>query len=145
MDHTRPPSVIGVGIDGSAESAHALGWALRLAGALGGRVVVTHGTGMLESAGLQRGIDVQGTVASAVSTAVASGELDADHFAARPHCEVRPGHPVDVLLTVAAEEGVDLLVVGRRGIGRNRAGLGSTSEALLQSSPVPVVVFPPGV
>jgi nucleotide-binding universal stress UspA family protein len=47
-----------------------------------------------------------------------------------------------VLLTVAAEEGADLLVVGRRGAGRNVGTLGSTSEAILAASTVPVVILP---
>ena len=49
---------------------------------------------------------------------------------------------VGLFLAVAAEEGADLLVVGRRGAGRNVGPLGSTSEAILAASTVPVVILP---
>jgi nucleotide-binding universal stress UspA family protein len=138
MEQVALPKVIGVGIDGSAESTRALAWALGLAVGLGARLVVTHGSGMLEGAGLQPGLDL----AAALLDAAAAAGVDAGDLGAPPLLEARPGHPVDVLMAVADAAGVDLLVVGRRGIGGNRATLGSTSEAILRASAVPVVVFP---
>jgi nucleotide-binding universal stress UspA family protein len=56
---------------------------------------------------------------------------------------VREGPPVDVLVSVAEDEGAALLVVGSRGVGSAPAlALGSTSLHLLQVSPVPVLVVP---
>ena len=130
------PTVIAVGVDGSPESVRAATWALALARALAARVVLVHGTGLLEGAGLQPAIDLDEQLAEAVA------RLGPDGPAAMARTVRRPGHPVDVLLTVAAEEGADLLVVGRRGAGRNVGPLGSTSEAILAASTVPVVILP---
>lgn len=58
-------------------------------------------------------------------------------------CVVRQGNPVDVLPTLAEEVGADAIVVGMK---RHRAiaGLlmGSRGDALLRSSPVPILSVP---
>lgn len=136
------PTVVAVGVDGSEESLRAVTWALALVGALPARLVLVHGTGLLEGAGLQPGVDLERQLAGArdrlAAGAGGDGPADPDVVLRR-----RPGHPVDVLLAVAAEEGAELLVVGRRGAGRNVGTLGSTSQAILAVAPVPVVVLPP--
>ena len=138
MEHVTLPKVIAVGIDGSAESTRALAWALALAVGTGAHLVVTHGSGMLEGAGLLAGVDLEAALADAAEAAA----VDIGQLTAPPVLAARPGHPVEVLMAVAGEEGVDLLIVGRRGVGGNRSTLGSTSEAILRASSVPVVVFP---
>jgi nucleotide-binding universal stress UspA family protein len=54
------------------------------------------------------------------------------------------GRPGPVLLEVAAREHVDLIVVGRRGLGSVRELLlGSVSHYLAHHSDRPVVILPP--
>ncbi len=56
---------------------------------------------------------------------------------------VRPGNPIDVLPAIAQDVGADVIVVGLRRQGRV-AGLilGSRADALLRSSPVPILSVP---
>lgn len=55
--------------------------------------------------------------------------------------EVRMNHVIDTILTLAAEEGSDLLAVGSRGLSRQeRLHLGSVSEALLKYAPCSVLI-----
>ncbi len=55
--------------------------------------------------------------------------------------EVRLNHVIDSILTLAAEEGSDLLVVGSRGLSRqDRLYLGSVSEALLKYAPCSILI-----
>jgi nucleotide-binding universal stress UspA family protein len=136
MDHNPLPRTIGVGIDGSVESSHVLSWALALAAGLGARLVVAHGSGLLEGAGFRPPVDLGAEVTAA------RGLLPPDQRPPEVVLVSRPGHPVDVLLTVALEHDVDLLAVGRRGAGRNLAAFGSTSDGILRGASVPVVVFP---
>lgn len=140
------PSVIAVGVDGSPESGRALIWALSLAHALRSRLVVVHSTGLLEGAGLQPAVDLDQELDAArqtLASATPNAEVASDN-PKQPAVELvrRPGHPVDVLLSEASERGAELLVVGRRGSGLKPAGLGSTSEGILQGASVPVVVVP---
>ena len=53
-----------------------------------------------------------------------------------------PGPAAESLLRVAEREGADLIVVGSRGLGGTARQLGSTSEAVVQHSRLPVVVVP---
>jgi nucleotide-binding universal stress UspA family protein len=55
--------------------------------------------------------------------------------------EVRINHVIDTILTLAAEEESDLLVVGSRGLSRqDRLYLGSVSESLLKYAPCSVLI-----
>jgi nucleotide-binding universal stress UspA family protein len=59
---------------------------------------------------------------------------------------VKGGSSSDVaaaILSVAADHHAELIVVGRRGLGRIRAAvLGSVSDALVREAPLPVLVVP---
>lgn len=62
----------------------------------------------------------------------------------RPSGELLAGDPA-VALAVAAEDGVDLLVMGSRGYGPfRRVLLGSVSARLINMAPCPVLVIPRG-
>jgi nucleotide-binding universal stress UspA family protein len=53
------------------------------------------------------------------------------------------GPPVLALLEIADEEDVDLIVVGRRGVGKGPGMMfGSTSHQIAESSHKPVVIVP---
>jgi nucleotide-binding universal stress UspA family protein len=55
---------------------------------------------------------------------------------------VEPGVPDQVLLRIAERVSANLIVVGHRGIGGSQRFLGSTSEAVLAATRVPVIVVP---
>jgi nucleotide-binding universal stress UspA family protein len=59
--------------------------------------------------------------------------------------EVLTGHPVDVLVGAAAKPGVDLVVLGARGLGAlKRLVLGSVSEGVLRHVDRPVLIVKTG-
>lgn len=70
-----------------------------------------------------------------------------DAYDARPDrdvdlsVELRRGRPTEVIVAYADEIDADLLCVGRRSRGRP-ASVGNTTDHLVRSSPVPVVVVP---
>jgi nucleotide-binding universal stress UspA family protein len=120
-------STIAVGVDASADARHAFEWAADLARALGAELVIVHAIGLLEH-----------------------GRHDAhawfealDAPGVRLRRILRDGAPGPTLQAIARETGVDLLVVGSRGIGGAPIRLlGSTSTQVVQEATVPVVVVP---
>lgn len=130
-----------VGVDGSANAARALDWAITLARPHGARITAVHALGLLDR------------LADARVTTADHREAITDEFC-RTWCAaldvagvdaerlVVDGPPADVILSTAAAAGADLIVVGERGIGGPAAELGSTSRRVLESSTVPVLVVP---
>ncbi len=58
-----------------------------------------------------------------------------------PHIEILEGPPADAILRVADVRGIDLIVMGSRGLGDAAAlFLGSVSHKVLQSAHCPVLV-----
>ena len=53
---------------------------------------------------------------------------------------VKKGMPRDIILAFADEHDIDLIVMGRRGLGGIRAALGSVSTAILRGTDLPVLV-----
>jgi nucleotide-binding universal stress UspA family protein len=54
---------------------------------------------------------------------------------------VAPGHPADVILQAAADEGADLIMLGASRGGAGRYLMGSTAERVVRHAEVPVYVF----
>lgn len=133
-----------VAVDGSDAAGRAVAWAGWLAALVDAEVVAVHAVGLLEDvhdpgegpearrAGLHARVEHQWC----------AGLARCDH-----RVVLRDGNPVDVLLTAAADEHADLLVIGSRGVGADdpARALGSTSLHLLQQSRCPVLVVPPPV
>lgn len=133
-----------IGVDGSEDSRAALDWAAGLARQLDAEIVAVHAVGLLEhlappdgpTPGAPHRDQVQHVFeerwcAPLDAAGVRSRRLTAD------------GPPAMVLLRVAADEDVDLIVVGSRGVGGfPELQLGSTSAQLVQHAPVPVTVIP---
>lgn len=53
------------------------------------------------------------------------------------------GPPAVAIATYAADGGYDLVVAGRRGLGRSKSVLGSCASRLAGNCPVPVLLVPP--
>jgi nucleotide-binding universal stress UspA family protein len=126
------PERIVVGVDASPESVLALDRALVLAARAGSTVVVVHAVGLLEGAHYRPAVDLDEILAQAQARAECPRELIAP-----PHTETGP--PVEALTRVAHRVGGDLIVVGRRGQGAAWP-LGSTSDGVLRTTTIPVLV-----
>lgn len=131
------PTRIVVGVDTSPESIAALERALRLATSTGAAVEVVHAVGLLEQGAFRPHPDLQGIVDEACARVDCSPDAVAGAV-------MEDGPPSIALLRVAERSGADLLVVGRRGLGGTLRSLGSTSEAVLDQSSIPVLVVPLG-
>lgn len=128
---------IAVGVDGSDDAEAALHWAVRLGCQAGAAVVAVHALGLLE-----HGAGPTEDLESSVRRSAAAHDMPAD----RVRYVADHGDPCSVLCrTVGPPLDADLLVVGSRGRGAH-AGLllGSTSHALAERSPVPLVIVPVG-
>ncbi len=128
------PRCLVTGVDASPESLAALDLALELADRLGARLVVVHAVGLLEEGGYRVRPDLLAIVDDARRRVDAAG--------AAVDTVYEDGPPPDVLLRIAEREDADLLVVGSRGVSGALRQLGSTSEAVVTGSQIPVLVVP---
>lgn len=130
--HVAPGRHLIVGIDGSSAAAHAATTAVDLLrGCLG---QITLATVVDYDTATGDGQDLQG--ARARLGAVATGLEGWD-----PAQAILIGPPVDALLTFAAEQHADLIVVGPIGHGLSQRLVGSVTTGLLAHSPIPVLVI----
>lgn len=141
----HPVPRILVGVDGSADADRALRCAVTLAGALDAEVLAAHAVTLLAHLGpgpavpseqhldeIRRQFE-EDWCRSLVESGVAFRRL------------LVPGEPVATLLRLAEEREVDMIVVGRRGVGgAPQLLLGSTSHQLVQHAGCPVLVVPAG-
>jgi len=133
-----------VGVDGSPESERAAAFASTLARQLGADVVAAHAVGLLDVWPEHPESKIRPN-----SHARVEGLLEGPWTASLRNAGVplrlvlRDGPPSIVLLALAVETGADLLVVGRRGVGRSDpSAMGSTAAKIAQLSTTPVVVVP---
>lgn len=135
-----------VGVDGSAESGHALRWAARQAGYTGAILEAVVAWQYPAFFGWAPAGDDSADFAAIASKALSDALNEV--FGLEWPDWVRPreveGYPGQVL--VEASEGADLLVVGSRGhAGFADALLGSVSTYCVQHAHVPITVIrPPG-
>lgn len=127
------PSLVLVGVDGSANGHRALSWAVALAQRLDAEVLAVHALGLLDRLDAEQVVEDFETRWCALL----------DEVSVRSRRRTEDGPPSMVLLRVAAEEPVDLVVVGSRGVGGFPGlMLGSTSLQVVQHADVPVTVIP---
>jgi nucleotide-binding universal stress UspA family protein len=119
-------SKIAVGTDGSETAARAVARAADLALSLGAELLIVNAHG---PKGEQRGQQVLDAVSKEYSSSLPVRGI------------AREGHPADVLADVAQEEGVDLIVVGNKGMtGASRFLLGSVPNRVSHSAPANVLI-----
>lgn len=128
-----------VAYDGSAPSRRAV----EIVQDIAGRdpeveVVLAHVMRLFSSGAAAAGID------TVVMDEVGSVKEELERIAAGlPHAEVRilkGSSPADLLLNCARDEGVDLIIMGSRGVGGVKGYLGSVSYAVVKDSPVTVMI-----
>ncbi|MFP5489242.1 MAG: universal stress protein [Acidimicrobiia bacterium] len=132
-----------VGVDGSANSRHALVRAGRHAQCTGAALVVVHAIGLTEE------IDGEHVPTFGRRNEIAAlldqwcdavREIGIGEFEQR----LIDGPPVDVLLRVADEIAAGTIVIGRRGVGgRPELLLGSTAHQVIEHASCAVLVIPP--
>jgi nucleotide-binding universal stress UspA family protein len=127
------PTCLVTGVDASPESVAALEVALELGTAIGARVIAVHAIGLLEEGGYRPRLDLAAILREAQRRVAAEASVELVQ---------EDGVPQDVMLRVAEREGAELIVIGSRGLGGALRQLGSTSEALVSHSSVPVLVVP---
>ncbi len=130
-----------VGTDGSVAAQAALRWALSLADAEGGELIVSSvrfrpffeaSAEEIEARQSEHAELLYGWCAPARESKVPFREL------------MLEGDPCELLLTAAEAEKVDLIVVGARGTGhRHVLHVGSTTHHLVHHTRLPIVAVPP--
>jgi nucleotide-binding universal stress UspA family protein len=140
---TRPNGPVVVGVDGSANSRHALVRAGLHARSTGAALVVVHAIGLTEEIGGEhvpafgRRNEIAALLDRWCDAVREIGITDFDQ-------QLIDGSPVDVLLRVAIDVGAGTVVIGRRGIGgRPELLLGSTAHQVIEHARCPVLVIPP--
>jgi nucleotide-binding universal stress UspA family protein len=133
-----------VAVDGSAGSERALAYANLIAGKFGARVVVVvaydppvtvrrRGILEVEGARAEMEADAKEIASEAVQLLTGVG-LEASATVVR-------GDPAEAIIETGETEGVDMIVMGRRGMGRLKGLLvGSVSERVVRHSAIPVVL-----
>jgi len=133
-----------VGLDGSAESIAALGWARRYAAATGANVRAVHAWHYPAAFGVPEGKAPQTVTAEVEQSmrddlAQAVAQVYPDPSDEQVETALRYGHPVDVLIDESKNAG--LLVVGHHGQSAFTGMLvGSVSIHCVTSAACPVVV-----
>ena len=135
-----------VATDGSPGAAAAVARGVALAGELGAAVVfvtVRHPIRLIGDPYYQHVLTRQLRRASAILTdaaaVAAAGGVPSE-------AEILEGDPPAAILAAVAAHGAELVVVGSRGLGAiGGALLGSVSRALVEHSPVPVLVVRDGL
>jgi nucleotide-binding universal stress UspA family protein len=139
-DRTYPPESVLVGTDGSDGSDAALGEGIDLASDAGATL---HVVSVLEDSLL--GIDVRSAAAADErerrdENLLATARQRAEDAGVAVETAIEEGGVVDSLNDYAADNGVDLVVVGTHGrTGIDRRLLGSVTEDLLRTANVPVL------
>jgi len=135
-----------VPVDGSAVSASTAKKAVELAKFLGSEVHFLHVVDTRTIRALElTGVDM--ITADERATNIANAYLNevvryAEDSKIKAEREIRRGLPAEEILKGIKEHGIDLVVMGSKGLtGARRAMMGSTTEEVLRFSPVPVLVL----
>lgn len=133
-----------VGVDDSPGTRRAIEWAAGLASQIKARVTCVHAfepLAHLEE--VKPGVDFHSVKERTEGLLRADWAAPLNQAGVEFDVRIEDGLPADVILEVAAEVGVDLIVVGARRLGLiKELALGSTSHKILHHAKVPVVVVP---
>lgn len=90
---------------------------------------------------MQADLDVQSVLREKADKAVASTEGKFKEADVDFKLEVALGDPADMIVEFARENGVDLIIIGSRGLGSvSSVLLGSVSRRVAQEAPCPVMI-----
>jgi nucleotide-binding universal stress UspA family protein len=132
-----------VGVDGSDNGTRALEWAMLLARQGDAEVIAVHAIGLLAHLGPGPGVPSHAHLQELRQTFETEWCAPLRHNPVRSRLLLVDGAPVQVLLSVAQSEKIDVIVVGSRGVGGfPELSLGSTSHQLAQHAECPVLIVP---
>lgn len=133
-EKTRHGPRVLIGLDGSVESQEALDWVLGILGSHS-RILM-----LAEVVCYDATEDVADADVIAASQRLSSSAARAQDVGGQIRFAVLAGPPAEALRWFAEDQGVDLIVVGRRGRGLSTRLLGSVSSGLVRHSRLPVLV-----
>lgn len=134
-----------VGIDGSGGGDDALAWAIDWAQRSTGEVVAVFAVGLLWNSRSGTPVPSHAHLDEIRERFETEWLAPLDRSGLPARKLLRDGPAASVLLTVAAEEGADLVVVGKRGTGRFEAAmLGSSALQVAEHAACPVLTVPDG-
>ncbi len=138
-----------IGIDSSEASDRAVALGLRLARAAGARVLIVHAipwspySFQTNEENAVRSAERETEIAAATDQLLEPALSKARAAGVEAEGLTRHGHPVEVLVDLTSERGIDHIVVGRTGESRMKKVLyGGIPGRLILSSPVTVTVVP---
>ncbi|TMK20225.1 MAG: universal stress protein [Actinobacteria bacterium] len=137
-----------VGTDGSPPSLMSVREAARLAKAFGSELVVVCAYEPVDQATVERwkedaptDIGWRFTATSGAETAAEKGREAAGELGVVPRAVIEEGEAGDAIIRVAEREGVDLIVVGNRGMaGPTRFLLGSVPNKVSHHAPCDLLI-----
>ena len=133
-----------VGVDGSDNGKRALEWAMLLARQSQAELIAVHAIGLLAHLGPGPAVPSHSHLEELRQTFESEWCAPLRDSGIAYRLEFVDGAPVQVLLSVAASEAVDVIVVGSRGVGGfPELLLGSTSHQLAQHAGCAVLIVPP--
>jgi nucleotide-binding universal stress UspA family protein len=133
-----------VGVDGSDNGRRALEWAMLLARQSGAEVIAIHAIGLLAHIGPGPAVPSQAHLQELQQAFETDWCAPLRDSGMAHRLLLVDGAPVQVLLSVATTETIDVVVVGSRGAGGfPELLLGSTSHQLAQHATCPVLIVPP--
>ncbi len=134
-----------VGIDGSEEAREALEWSIVIARSCDAELLVAHAAGLLSHLDEGHISPTQSHLSELRQMFEHEWCSSLDESGVSHRLVLLEGPPVLSLLETARKEGADLIVVGRRGVGKGPGLLfGSTSHQLAESAHTPVLIVPSG-
>jgi nucleotide-binding universal stress UspA family protein len=135
-----------VGIDGSEEARQALEWSIVIARRCDAELLVVHAAGLLTHLDEGHITPTQSHLSELRQRFEHEWCSSLAESGVSHRLVLLEGPPVLALLEAAHSEGADLIVVGRRGVGKGPGLLfGSTSHQLAESSHKPVLIVPSAV
>jgi nucleotide-binding universal stress UspA family protein len=133
-----------VAVDGSAGSEKALAYASLLAGIADASLVITVAYDPPVTVRRRGILEVEGAKSEMEADAKEIASEAVELMKSRGHdarAVVGSGDPAEVIIETAKSEGADVIVMGRRGLGRLQGLLvGSVSERVVRHAEIPVVL-----
>lgn len=128
--------------DGSETAKAALEFAIDIARAQGGKILVLSVAEIVEFAGARQG-EIEGILLNYAQDFAHKAAEKIKKQGVEVEERIGSGKPADVIVEIARREGVDAIVMGTHGrTGLARAVIGSVADRVIRHTPCPVVLVP---
>lgn len=128
--------------DGSTHSRKALSYAMRMAEVLHAELWILHAYAPVTSSSPLDDVDEFLDLEKAEALRIMSpAMINAERTGVIVHPAIVEGPPAEAIVRVAAEQGCDLIIMGRRGLSpMGQTLLGSVSDHVLNLTDVPILI-----